>query len=157
ATRAGPAAPPTRPPRWFAVTAALVAGVALLVAFPNYGLWWCAPVGVALLALAVYRRGFWAGAGLGALTGLTFFVMLLSWTRIVGGYAPWLLLSGLQAAFVALLGGLAAWAGRLVDRHRWSWPVLTGTLWVVEEALRDRVPFGGFPWGRLAFSQDDSP
>jgi apolipoprotein N-acyltransferase len=26
-----------------------------------------------------------------------------------------------------------------------------------QEALRDRTPFGGFPWGRLAFSQSDSP
>jgi apolipoprotein N-acyltransferase len=150
-------APPARLPRWLAVLAALAAGVALLVAFPNYGQWWCAPIGVALLALAVHRRRFRAGAGLGALTGLTFFVMLLSWTRIVGGLAPWLLLAGLETCFVALLGGLAAWASPLVDRHRWSWPVLTGTLWVVEEALRDRLPFGGFPWGRLAFSQDDSP
>jgi apolipoprotein N-acyltransferase len=29
--------------------------------------------------------------------------------------------------------------------------------WVVQEALRDRVPYGGFPWVRLAFSQADSP
>jgi apolipoprotein N-acyltransferase len=28
---------------------------------------------------------------------------------------------------------------------------------VGQEALRDRVPFGGFPWGRLAFSQAGSP
>src|SRR5256885_1798867 len=88
--------PPARLPRWLAVTAALAAGGALLIAFPNYGLWWCAPIGVALLALAVHRRGIRAGAGLGALTGLTFFVMLLSWTRIVGGLAPWLLLAGLE-------------------------------------------------------------
>jgi apolipoprotein N-acyltransferase len=30
-------------------------------------------------------------------------------------------------------------------------------LWVGEEWLRDRVPFHGFPWGRLAFSQADGP
>jgi len=30
-------------------------------------------------------------------------------------------------------------------------------LWVGQEALRDRTPFGGFPWGRLAFSQGDAP
>ncbi len=34
---------------------------------------------------------------------------------------------------------------------------MTGVLWVAQEALRDRTPFGGFPWGRLAFSQGDSP
>jgi apolipoprotein N-acyltransferase len=29
--------------------------------------------------------------------------------------------------------------------------------WVAQETLRDNTPFGGFPWGRLAFSQADSP
>jgi apolipoprotein N-acyltransferase len=32
-----------------------------------------------------------------------------------------------------------------------------GAGWVLQEALRDRLPFGGFPWGRLAFSQAASP
>jgi apolipoprotein N-acyltransferase len=29
--------------------------------------------------------------------------------------------------------------------------------WVAQETLRGNTPFGGFPWGRLAFSQADSP
>jgi apolipoprotein N-acyltransferase len=29
-------------------------------------------------------------------------------------------------------------------------------LWVVMEALRERIPWGGFPWGRLAFAQADT-
>src|SRR5215813_12267821 len=106
ADQAAPAAPrpmPVRLPSWLAAVATVVAGTALLLAFPNYHLWWCAPIGVALLALAVHRRGFWGGAGLGALTGLTLYATLLSWTQIVGGVAPWLLLAGLQATFVALL------------------------------------------------------
>ena len=47
----------------------------------------------------------------------------------------------------------AAIASPLVDQYRWCWPWVTGVLWVGQEALRDREPFGGFPWGRLAFSQ----
>lgn len=34
---------------------------------------------------------------------------------------------------------------------------LTGVAWTAQESLRDRAPFGGFPWGRLAFSQGGSP
>jgi apolipoprotein N-acyltransferase len=150
-------AEPKRPRAWLAVALALAAGGALLLAFPPYGLWWCAPVGVALLAVAVHRRGVRAGAGLGLLGGLALFVPLLSWTNIVGGSAPWLILSLLEAAFVALYGAGAAWCGALVDRYRWSWPLVTGALWTVQEALRDRYPFDGFPWGRLAFSQADAP
>ncbi|WP_433133906.1 apolipoprotein N-acyltransferase [Micromonospora sp. CA-240977] len=140
-----------------AVPLAIAAGLALLVAFPPYGVWPLAPVGVALLAAAAHRRRLRAGAGLGFLTGVALFAPLLAWTNLHTGYLPWVLLSLLQAGYLALLGAATAWVSPLVDRVRWSWPVLTGLLWVGQEALRDRTPFGGFPWGRLAFSQDTSP
>jgi len=54
---APPAAPPVAPPAGFrgrrtvlGLVGAVAAGVALLLSFPPYGLWWLAPVGVALLA-----------------------------------------------------------------------------------------------------------
>jgi apolipoprotein N-acyltransferase len=149
--------PPVRVPRWPALAMALAAGGTLLLAFPPVGLWWCAPVGVALLAVAVHRRGFWAGTGLGMLAGSAFFVPLLWWTHIVGGIAPWLILSAFEAGYLALAAGAAAWCSPLIDRYRWAWPLVTGGLWTAQEAVRDRYPFGGFPWGRLAFSQADSP
>ncbi|WP_442929705.1 apolipoprotein N-acyltransferase [Micromonospora sp. WMMC250] len=157
-------AEPTRPvvtgrplPLRVAVPLAVAAGLALLVAFPPYGVWPLAPAGVALLAAATHRRRLRAGAGLGFLTGVALFAPLLAWTNLHTGYLPWVLLSLLQAGYLALLGAATAWVSPLVDRVRWSWPVLTGLLWVGQEALRDRTPFGGFPWGRLAFSQDTSP
>ncbi len=135
----------------------MAAGLALLVSFPPYGLWWLAPIGVALLTLATVGRGVPAGLGLGGLTGAVFFTSLLHWTNTQAGWLPWLLLSGLQAGYFALLGAAIAYTGPLVRR----WPValapVTGLLWVAQEALRDRTPFGGFPWARLAFSQQDSP
>jgi apolipoprotein N-acyltransferase len=140
-----------------AVGTAAAAGGAMLLAFPPYDAWWLAPLGVALLAVAVHRRRPRAGAGLGAVTGLVFFVPLLSWTNVEVGQVPWLLLAGLQAAYLAALGAAAAYLSPVVDRWRWSWPLLTGLAWVLQEALRARTPFGGFPWGRLAFSQGDSP
>jgi apolipoprotein N-acyltransferase len=144
-------------PTWWAIGLAVAAGLAMLMSFPMPGVWVAAPVGVALLAVAVHRRGFWGGVRLGAVTGVTLFVPLLAWTHIVGGAAPWLLLAGMEAGYIALLGGAAAFASPYVDRHRWTWPLTTAVLWVAQEAARDRTPFGGFPWGRLAFSQGDSP
>lgn len=155
---AAPRSPSAHPlPGWLGLLAAVASGATLLVAFPPYDLWWLAPVGVALLAVTTHRRRVRVGALLGLLTGLVLFVPLLSWTGLHVGPAPWLLLAGLQAAYLALLGALAAFASRLVDRRRWAWAPLTGVLWVAQEALRDRTPFGGFPWGRLAFSQGDAP
>ncbi|MEV4490310.1 apolipoprotein N-acyltransferase [Micromonospora coxensis] len=149
-------APRAVPLRW-AVPAAVAAGLTMLLAFPPYGLWPLAPLGVALLAVAAHRRRMRAGAGLGFLTGVALFAPMLEWTNLHTGYLPWVLLSLLQAGYLALLGAATAWVSPLVDRRRWAWPLLTALLWVAQEALRSRTPFGGFPWGRLAFSQDDSP
>ena len=36
-------------------------------------------------------------------------------------------------------------------------PLWAAAVWVGVEALRARMPFGGFPWGRVAFGQPDGP
>ncbi len=134
------------------VVLALAAGAVLCLAFPGYGLWPLAPVAVALLALATVRVGVTAGFGLGVLAGLAFFVPTLSWSGIYVGTLPWLALAAVQAAFVGLVGAASALGQRTGVR-----PLVVALAWVLSEALRDRVPYGGFPWVRLAFSQADSP
>lgn len=155
----GPAAstpgPPLRPP--VAVALAVAAGAALLLALPPYDLWWLSPAGVALLAAAVHRRRLRAGLGLGVVAGLVLFVPLLEWTRIAAGWLPWILLAVSQACYVGLAGLAGSWLSPLADRWRASWPLLAGLIWTTQEFLRGRTPFGGFPWGRLAFSQGDAP
>ncbi|GIH07325.1 hypothetical protein Rhe02_53920 [Rhizocola hellebori] len=141
----------------YALVCSVLAGAALLLAFPPYGLWWLAPIGVALLALACLGRRLRAGLGLGLITGIVFFGPLLAWTNMHVGYTPWILLTLFQASYLGLLGAAIAGMTPLLRRRRWSVPLAIATLWVAQEALRDRAPFGGFPWGRLAFSQGDSP
>ncbi|GAB7044992.1 apolipoprotein N-acyltransferase [Catenuloplanes indicus] len=144
-------------PLWASILAAALAGLALLTSFPPYGQWWLAPAGVALLALAVHGRRMRAGAGLGFIAGLLMFAPMISWTNIHVGNVPWLLLSVLEAGYLALMGAAYAYAAPLADRRRWLTPLLIGTLWVAQEALRSRTPFGGFPWGKLAFGQGEVP
>lgn len=131
--------------------AAVASGLILYLAFPPVDLPWLAAPAVAGLTLACRGTRPRAGAQLGLLHGLALFLPLVEWTATIAGPAALIALALLQAAFLALLGaGLS-----LVTRTR-AWPLWTAGLWVVQEALRDRVPFGGFPWGRLAFSQGDS-
>ena len=152
---ADPAAGPLR--LWVSVVLAVLAGVAILLALPPYDLWPLAPVGIALLAAATHRRRLRGGFGVGLLAGAVLFLPLLWWTTFAGGWLPWVILSTSQAGFVGLLGLASAWTSPLADRWRGLWPVLTALLWTAMEAFRDRAPFGGFPWGRLAFSQGDAP
>ncbi len=137
----------------------MLSGAVLCLAFPGYDLWALAPVAVGLLALATLGAGFRGGALLGMTAGLVFFTVTLSWSGVVVGIIPWLALAGLQSAFFALMAGVCGWAqssapGGAGNRVR---PVLVALAWVTQEALRDRFPYGGFPWVRLAFSQADAP
>jgi apolipoprotein N-acyltransferase len=124
------------------------AGGLLVFAFPPYGLWPLAPLAVAMLSVAVHGRGAGPGAAAGLAFGAAFFTPLLSWTGIEVGAAPWLILAAAQAGYCAALGAALA----LVQRLR-GWPVWVACGWVAQEWVRSRAPFGGFPWGRLAFSQ----
>jgi len=142
--------------RGLAPVLAAVAGGCLTLAFPGTGWWPLAPVGVALLAVAARGACARRGAGLGLLTGLAFFLPHLHWSGIYVGALPWVALATLQASFVALLGALMPLVWQ-VRGGRAGTVVAVAGLWVGQEALRGRVPFGGFPWGRLAFSQADSP
>ncbi|MBM2616084.1 apolipoprotein N-acyltransferase [Actinoplanes sp. LDG1-06] len=153
----GPGEAPRPVPRRWAVALSVLAGVALLLALPPYGLWWLSPVGVALLAAATHRRRLFRAFGLGSIAGLVLFLPLLWWTTFAAGWLPWALLSVAQAAILGLMGAAGAWLSPLIDRWRGLWPLILGLVWVAQEALRDRAPFGGFPWGRLAFSQDEAP
>src|SRR5919107_6142181 len=87
---------------WLGGVLAALSGRAMPAASPPYGLWWLAPVSVALLAAAAHRRRLRSGAGVGMIAGLVFFVPLLAWTHIVAGWPPWALLSTAQAAYLAL-------------------------------------------------------
>jgi apolipoprotein N-acyltransferase len=130
---------------------AVVAGLVLYAAFPPVGWALVVPLGVALLSVACSGVTVRRGALLGLAAGLGLFVPLLRWSGLEVGPFPWLLLATLQAAFLAPLGAALAVVQRLP-----VWPLWVAGLWTAQEALRSRQPFGGFPWGRLAFSQPDT-
>lgn len=138
------------PTRWVRPAAAVAAGLLLAAAFPPLGWWPLAPVAVAMLNLAVRERTWRRGAASGLVFGLAFCFPLFEGLRPVGIDA-WVALSLFEALYFGLLGAALALVTRLP-----GWPVWTATAWIGEEFVRGRVPFGGFPWGRLAFSQTDS-
>ena len=130
----------------------VAAGAVLVLAFPPYDLWFVAPLAPAALVLLVrgqspLRAGLW-----GLLAGLGFFLPFLPWVGQEVGPIPWLVLALLQALFFVPLG-----IGLMLVQRVPGWPVWTAALWVAEESLRGRVPYGGFTWGKLAFSQADGP
>ncbi|HEY2237342.1 MAG TPA: apolipoprotein N-acyltransferase [Streptosporangiaceae bacterium] len=138
------------PLRW-ALLVALAGGLLLAASFPPLGIWPLAAVGVALLTVALAGRGLRASFVGGLVFGVAFFFPLLSWVLNVWWFAYIALALG-SAVILAVL----AVAQRLLLRLP-GWPVAVGGWWVALEAVRDRFPFGGFPWGRLAMGQAAAP
>jgi apolipoprotein N-acyltransferase len=66
------------------------------------------------------------------------------------GPAPWVGLSAACAVMVAVPA-----AGMAVVSKLPGGPVWMAMLFVLSEAVRERFPFGGFPWARVAFGQPE--
>ncbi|MFI9612793.1 apolipoprotein N-acyltransferase [Streptomyces sp. NPDC052023] len=130
--------------------ASALSGVLLYVSFPPRTLWWLALPAFAVFGWVLRGRGWKAALGLGYLFGLGFLLPLLVWTGVEVGPGPWLALVVIEAIFVALVGVGVAAVSRLPGR-----PVWAAAVWIAGEAARARVPFEGFPWGKIAFGQAD--
>lgn len=138
-------------PRLVRPAAAVISGVLLYLSFPPRPLWWLVLPGFALLGWVLHERRLRTAFGLGLLAGLGFMLPLLHWTGEEVGPVPWLALAAAEALFIAVgCIGIAA-VSRLA-----CWPVWAAAVWILDEGIRARVPFGGFPWGKIAFGQADS-
>ncbi|WP_255507205.1 apolipoprotein N-acyltransferase [Mycolicibacterium sp. 018/SC-01/001] len=136
------------------LTAALFGGLMLCLSFPPFGWWPLAITAFAALGWLLTLRSTSAkgGFGYGLLFGLAFYVPLLPWISGLVGPLPWLALSAVEALFPALFG-LAA----ILTRRVPGWPLWFAGLWCAQEWLKSTVPFGGFPWGVVGYSQTQSP
>jgi apolipoprotein N-acyltransferase len=133
---------------------ALASGLALVGAFEPVGLWVLAPLGVAGATWSMHRlreRRLRVALLPALVLGAAFQVTLLFWMRVIGVDA-WIGVGLLEGAFYT------AWALATVLLVRLpGWPAWVSLAWVATETARGSWPFGGFPWGRLAFASPDSP
>jgi apolipoprotein N-acyltransferase len=136
------------------LSVAIVAGLALCMSFPPFGWWYVAIAAFGMLAWLLTRESttLAGGFGYGFLFGLAFYLPLLPWVGGFVGAVPWIALCVLEALFPAFFG-LAAVAVRRLS----GWPFWFAAVWAAVEWLKSTVPFGGFPWGVVGFSQTDGP
>jgi apolipoprotein N-acyltransferase len=176
-----PAPPPPRPargggpfprrpgprrvlPLWGALLCAAAGGVLFDGAFPDHYWWPLVFPAVALLLLAQQGRGAWSALLVGFVGGLAFYLSDIAWTALYLGPVPWLALSITEAAFWALGALLYTLAYRWVPRalpgvfgRVVALPLILAGLWTLRELQTDHWPFTGFAWGRVAYTQSQSP
>lgn len=165
-TEPGRSAEDVRPlmPLWAALIVSALGGVVYDLGFPGASVWPLAFVGIAMALVTLIGRSSWAAFHIGLVFGLGFYLTHVSWTSLYLGPVPWLALSILQSLFVAGGAVLIALAYRwvpLATSSRWArlvlLPLLVAGLWIVRETATGTLPYGGFPWGRAALSQSESP
>jgi apolipoprotein N-acyltransferase len=141
-------------PRLPRLVVTIVAGCLFLASFPPRNWWWGAVVAFALLAWVLTRPAttLLGGMGYGFLFGLVFYLPLLPWISMLVGAIPWLALATVSALFPGMFGLLA-----VVVRRLPGWPIWFAVMWAAQEWLKSIFPFGGFPWGSVAFGQVDGP
>ncbi len=149
-----PAAQTALLPRLTRLICAVVGGLLLCASFPTLNWWWGAVVAAALLAWVLTHPATTPAGGLGYafLFGLAFYLPLLPWVGLLVGSVPWLTLAAVSALYPAVFGLFA-----VVVRRLPGWPIWFALLWAAQEWLKSIFPFGGFPWGSVAFGQTHGP
>ena len=122
-----------------------------IVAWSFYpGHWWASVVGMAILLLCLDSKPRRTRLKLTLAFALTFFAFHVQWVSVLGNDAwfglvilctlPWLLFALLPVD----------------SKSKWFY-LQPAALVIVLEAIRASWPWGGFPWGLLAYSQVDGP
>ncbi len=137
---------------------AIIAGLLLASAFPNFnlaGFAWLAP---ALMLFAARGKNGGDAFRVGYVAGFAFWLASLSWLLLIPvtglPILGWLVLS----AFLALFPAVWLWliSNFKFEISNWSqrtvWTIGGAAAWVALEMLRARI-FGGFPWNLLGDSQ----
>jgi apolipoprotein N-acyltransferase len=151
-------------PLWAAVIVSALGGLVYDLGFPGASVWPLAFAGIAMGLVSLVGRSSWGAFHVGLAFGLAFYLTHVSWTSLYLGPVPWLALAILESLFVAggavLIALAYRWLPRATD-SRWArlvlLPLLVAGLWVLRETATGTLPYTGFPWGRAALSQSESP
>lgn len=122
-----------------------------IVAWSFYpGHWWASVVGMAILLLCLDSKPRKTRLKLTLAFALTFFAFHVQWVSVLGNDAWFglVILCTLPWMLFALLP--------IDSRSKWFY-LQHAALVIVLEAIRASWPWGGFPWGLLAYSQVDGP
>ena len=121
-----------------------LSGALLSAAYEPAGKWWVAPI-----ALAVHMYALSASSKKLASSfvfAMTLNLIVLHWSSTFVGSVPWVVLAIGLSLFYLPLTLVSKWGMT-------AYPLI----FILLEELRNRFPFGGFGWVRIAYTQADAP
>ena len=127
-----------------ALLLSVLSGTLLSAAFEPVGKWWVAPIALAahMYALSISNRKVLSSF----IFALTLNLIVLHWSSTFVGSVPWVILAVGLSLFYLPLALVSKWGIT-------AYPLI----YILLEEVRNRFPFGGFGWVRIAFTQADAP
>ena len=143
---------------------ALTGGYLSSLAMPRENISWLIFVSVILILLSVYRLRPVPAFLIGLVGGLSFYLSQIEWLSLYLGPVPWLALSVLEALIFAVgMSAISVVWRVLENRIPNALPVrqitiafALATVWTAREWVSITLPYGGFPWSRLAQTQSET-
>jgi len=137
--------------RWILTGLSVIAGCCVGLGFEPVNLWWLVPLAVAVFVAVNLASTPRVGLLRGYLFGFGFNALAFHWVDVLGAmvvvvFSIWL------AVWYALVGLVIS-----LTRKTPVWGLAGVGAWMGAEWISSRWPFGGFGWGRLAFTASDAP
>jgi apolipoprotein N-acyltransferase len=142
---------------------AISGGFLSSLAYPREGLWPMIFVSLVAMLLSIRGLRFKSAFGIGYLGGFVFYVSQIEWMSLYLGPVPLLALSVLEAFFFALGMAIISLVWRTLETkpaarfRKLTIALSIAVIWTAREWVSTNLPYGGFPWSRLAMSQSESP
>ena len=140
----------------------ILGGLLSSLAMPRENIWPLIFVSVALMLLAIRGLGFLLATVIGFASGLAFYLSQIEWMSLYLGPVPWIALSVLEGAIFAIGMGAIAFIWQWLAATRASLyrstviSLAIATIWTAREWIAINLPYGGFPWSRVAQALSDS-
>lgn len=140
----------------------ILGGTLSSLAMPRENIWPLIFVSVGFLLLAVKGLRWFSSFFIGFAGGLAFYLSQIEWMSLYLGPVPWIALSTLEAfIFGAGMAFIAAAWSWLDSRKFPYWKNLLialsiACIWTAREWVATNLPYGGFPWSRVAQALSDS-
>ena len=144
---------------------AVSGGVLSSLAMPRENIWPLIFVSVAALVYSTKDLNIWSALIVGFGGGFAFYVTQIEWMSLYLGPVPLLALSFLEAVIFAIGLMVSAQVWQFLERRLNFKPAVKNlavsaalaTVFTAREWVAISMPYGGFPWSRLAQTQSDSP
>ena len=140
----------------------ITGGLLSSLAMPRENIWPLIFVSVALILISLRGLKFFAASLVGFASGVAFYMSQIEWISLYLGPVPWIALSVMEALIFAVGAGVIAvvwaWLSKLPSRGYSSALIslAIAAVWTAREWVSINLPYGGFPWSRVAQALSDS-